>query len=56
MEVHFDSIKQFRLVFEDQIGDNSKNATNFGLDNCLPPIDYDCFVPKDIPMMRKNMK
>ena len=56
MEVHFDSIKQFRLVFEDQICDNSKNTTNFGLDYRLPPIDYDCFVPQDIPIIRKNMK
>ena len=56
MEVHFDGIKQFRLIFEDQIGDNCKNTTNFGLDDRLPSVDYYCFVPQPVPMIRKKMK
>ena len=56
MEVHFDGIEQFRLIFEDQIGDNCKNTTNFGLDYRFPSVDYYCFVPQHVPMIRKKMK
>ena len=43
-QVHFDSILELFLVFEDEVCDDTKNTVSFGLNNNFPSVNDNSFI------------